>query len=257
MKPIIPTHIVQIRFYAELNDFLPAPRRHIEFEHAFEGMPAVRDVVGSLGVPHPEIDVILVNGISVGLGHRIHDGDRIAVYPVFEALDVGPLQRLRSLPLRITRFALDCHLGRLARALRLLGFDASYQRDVRDPDLIAQARSEGRIILTRDRELLKARVVTHGIWIRSTNPREQVLQVLDRFDLRARARPFTRCTVCNGELAAVYAETVHDEVPPRVWEQPQEYFRCIRCRKVYWRGTHAARLQEFVDAVLGPRTASD
>ena len=254
MKPSFPMHTAQIRFYAELNDFLPAPRRHVEFEHLFDGTPAVRDVIGALGVPHPEVDVILVNGVSVGLGHRIRDGDRIAVYPVFESLDVSPLQRLRSLPLRLTRFALDGHLGKLARALRLLGFDASYQRDVRDPDLIAQARSEGRIILTRDRELLKARVVTHGIWIRSTNPREQVLQVLDRFDLRARARPFTRCTVCNGELAPVYEETVRDEVPPRVQEQSHEYSRCVRCRKVYWKGTHAAWLQAFVDSVLGPRT---
>jgi hypothetical protein len=240
----------RVRFYAELNDFLPEARRHVPFEHAFQGRPAVRDVIESLGVPHTEVDVILVNDVSVGFEHHVHDGDRVAVYPVLEAIDVAPLQHLRPAPLRVTRFVLDGHLGKLARALRLLGFDAAYRRDVRDRELIDRSLAEARIILTRDRGLLKARVVTHGVWIRSADPRRQLEQVLDRFDLRASARPFSRCTVCNGVLAGVLPGEVAGEVPPRVKERAREYFRCLDCRKVYWKGTHVARLEAFVREAL-------
>jgi uncharacterized protein with PIN domain len=247
---LAPLNTIHIRFYAELNDFLPGARRQVTFAHAFKNRPAVRDVIESLGVPHTEVDVVLVNDVSVGFDRRVGDGDRIAVYPVFESIGVEPLQRLRPEPLRVTRFVLDGHLGKLARSLRLLGFDAAYRRDICDRDLVDQSLAEGRIILTRDRELLKARVVTRGTWIRSTDPRGQLLQVLDRFDLRGSARPFTRCTLCNGELAAVPTDDVKDEVPPRVKEQPREYFRCSGCRKVYWKGTHVARLEAFVREAL-------
>jgi hypothetical protein len=247
--------VIRIRFYAELNDFLRGPQRAVTFEHVFEGQPAVRDVIESLGVPHTEVDVILVNGMSVGFDAHVHDGDRVSVYPVFESLDVTPIQHLRPAPLRATRFVLDGHLGKLARALRLLGFDAAHRRDVSGRELVAQAIAGGRTILTRDRELLKARVVTHGVWIRSTDPWEQLVQVLDRFDLRGSARPFTRCTRCNGELLAVSPDDVRERVPPRVRERMREYFCCADCRQVYWKGTHVARLEAFVREALAPREA--
>ena len=239
-----------LRFYAELNDFLPAAVRQQEFERPFDGRPAVKDLIESTGVPHTEVDVILVNGVSVGFEHPVEDGDSIAVYPVFEAIDVLPVQRLRPAPLRETRFVLDGHLGKLARALRLLGFDSEYERNVSDAALIERALSGRRIILTRDRELLKTKRVTHGYWIRSADPAHQIVEVLDRFDLRGSARPFTRCTVCNGPLVVVGLEDVAAEVPPRVGEQPRDYTRCTACGKVYWKGTHVTRLEAFVNRVL-------
>lgn len=244
-------HTAELRFYAELNDFLPEARRQRTFRHTFRGRPAVKDLVESLGVPHTEVDVVLVNGTSVGFGHPVEDGDRVAVYPVFEAIDVAPLQHLRPAPLRISRFVLDGHLGRLARALRLLGYDAAYDRDVSDADLIDRARAESRIILTRDRELLKSGKVTHGVWVRSTDPPTQLVEVLDRFDLRASAKPFSRCTVCNGELVAVTPEDAAADAPPRVRERCREYHRCAECRKLYWKGTHVDRLEAFVRWALG------
>jgi len=250
-------HTAHVRFYAELNDFLPEARRQVSFDHRFDGTPAVKDVIESLGVPHTEVDVILVNEVSVGFDHRIEDGDRIAVYPVFESIDVAPLQHLRPTPLRQTRFALDGHLGKLARALRLLGFDTEYRPDVQDRELIDRAVMERRIILTRDRELLKARDVTHGYWVRTIDPHDQVREVLDRLDLRGSARPFTRCTVCNGDLVAVEAGEVEGEVPPRAWERHRDYRRCSHCRKVYWKGTHFERLEEFVRWALGSTDSTE
>jgi uncharacterized protein with PIN domain/sulfur carrier protein ThiS len=239
-------HTARLRFYEELNDFLPGTLRGREFDRAFDGRPAVKDLIESLGVPHTEVDVILVNGASVGFGHHVEDGDRISVYPVFESLDVAPLQHLRPRPLREIRFVLDGHLHKLARALRLLGFDAEVPRDVRDRALIARSLSEGRIILTRDRELLKNAAITRGYWVRAADPRTQVVEVLDRFDLRASARPFTRCTVCNGDLVATARDEAAREVPPRVLERRRDYRRCSRCGKLYWEGTHVARLEAFV-----------
>jgi len=250
MNARLKPHSARLRFYAELNDFLPAGRRQRSFEQRFDGSPAVKDLIEGMGVPHTQVDLILVNGVSVGFGHRVQDGDRIAIYPVFESLDLAPLQRLRPAPLRETRFLLDAHLGRLAKALRFLGFDSAYEAGVADDELIARARSEHRIILTRDRELLKARTVTHGYWLRATDTRQQLLEVLDRFDLRRDARPFSRCSVCNGELIAVDAREVAPEVPPHVRDSSSEYFRCNGCGKLYWQGTHVPRLEAFVSWAL-------
>ena len=171
------------RFYEELNDFLKAPQRKRTIHVAFQGRPTVRSVVTMLGVPPSEIDLVLVNGRSVGFDHRLGDGDRVAVYPVFEALDITPLVRLRPRPLRRTAFILDVHLGRLARGLRLLGFDSCYRNDFDDPDIIQRALREHRIILTRDRGLLQARAVRHGYWVRACDPEAQIMEVLTRFDL--------------------------------------------------------------------------
>ena len=155
-----------LRFYAELNDYLPAALRQRENTLDFRPPCPVRHLVEIMGVPHTEIEILLINGVSVDLEATVHDGDRISVYPVWEAMDVGPLLRLRDFPLRETRFFADVQLGRLARYLRLLGFDTLFVRDIDDVDLVRQAVAERRIVLTRDRDLLMRRAVTHGCHIR-------------------------------------------------------------------------------------------
>lgn len=235
------------RFYAELNDFLPPGKRQREFEYNFRGSPGIKDAIEANGVPHPEVDLIVVNGVSVGFDYNLSDGDVVSVYPVFEALDVSPIIRLRPRPLRETRFVLDVHLGKLARALRLLGFDSAYDRGAEDAAIIETAAAEQRIILTRDRELLKSNAVTHGSWVRSTDPREQLTEVLERFDLRKQVKPFTRCTVCNGAIEPADTDEARREAPERVRKWCKEYFRCTDCGKLYWKGTHFDRLSDFVD----------
>lgn len=248
-----PARTARFRFYAELNDFLPEAQKQRTFDYCFRGSPGVKDAVEAIGVPHTEVDLIVVNGASVGFDYHLRDGDEVSVYPVFEALDISPVVRLRPRPLRVTRFVLDVHLGKLARALRLLGFDAGYERTAEDADIVKKSASEHRIILTRDRELLKSGAVTHGYWIRSSDPRTQVKEVLERFDLRGQVRPFTRCTVCNGLIEPAALEEARREAPERVKEWCTEYFRCSDCGKLYWKGTHFDRLGEFVDwATEGP-----
>ncbi|HSM92857.1 MAG TPA: Mut7-C RNAse domain-containing protein [Anaeromyxobacteraceae bacterium] len=234
------------RFYAELSDLLPATRRGVAFDHAFEGTPAVKDVIEALGVPHTEVDLILADGQSVDFAWRLRDGARVSVYPVFESLDVGGLTRVLAAPLRTPRFVLDVHLGRLARHLRMLGFDARWSADADDATLAAASSAEHRILLTRDRGLLKRRAVTHGYCVRASDPRRQLDEVLRRLDLLRAIAPFTRCLRCNGALLPVEKALVADRLPPRVRERQATFRRCDGCGRVYWPGTHHARMERLI-----------
>lgn len=180
------------RFYAELNDFLPPERRMASVARPFVDAAPVKDMIESLGVPHTEVDLILANGVSVDFAYVVRDGDRLSVYPVFEALDITPLVRLRPRPLRESRFVLDTHLGRLARYLRMAGFDTLYRNDYSDAELARISLAEKRILLTRDAGLLNRGMVTHGYYVRETTVRRQFAEVMRRFDLRGSVRPFTR-----------------------------------------------------------------
>lgn len=238
------------RFYAELNDFLPPQKRHVAFTYPFEGRPAVKDLIEALGVPHTEVDLILANGESVDFSYTVQDGDRISVYPVFEAFDITPILRVRPKPLRVVRFVLDTHLGRLAAHLRLLGFDTLYRNDYGDEELARISRDERRILLTRDRGLLKRSMVTHGYCVRETDPRRQVVEVVRHFDLLRLIEPFRRCLRCNGLLETVAKEEIADRLPPRVRQHYEEFFRCPTCRRVYWKGSHFERLTALVQDIM-------
>jgi uncharacterized protein with PIN domain len=239
------------RFYAELNDFLPAEQRQRTIPYSFPGAPAVKDAIEALGVPHVEVDLILVGGESVGFSHRLSPGDRVAVYPMFESLDVSGLSRLRGRPLRRPTFVVDVHLGKLARLLRLLGFDTLHTNHYQDDVIVAIAAREGRILLTRDRELLKHNAVTHGYWIRSTQPVQQAREVVRRFDLAGQVQPFQRCMACNGLLKPVAKAEVLPRIPPRVAAWRDEYLLCSGCGKLYWEGSHYPKLEAHIAQILG------
>jgi uncharacterized protein with PIN domain len=240
------------RFYEELNDFLPVGRRKVAFEHDFFGTPALLDVIQAIGVPHGAVDLILVDGRAVDFGYRLHGGERVAVYPMFERLDVGPVSPLRRRPLRRTRFLLDVHLGKLARILRLLGFDSAWDAAWDDEAIIRRSLSERRVILTRDLGILKQRRVTHGYWLRNQEPEAQAAEVIDALDLRSRVQPFTRCLECNDEIHTVDAADVCNEVPPGVLRRFDDFRRCGGCGRVYWRGSHYDRMRERIRCLLNP-----
>jgi uncharacterized protein len=242
---------VELRFYEELNDFLPPGLRKKSFFHHVRGTPSVKDMVEALGIPHTEVDVILVNGESVGFEHRIEGGERVAVYPTFERLDVSSLTRLRSRPLREPKFIADVHLGKLARYLRLVGFDTVYERALDDAVIAARSRDECRIVLTRDRGLLKRKSVVRGHFVRETNADAQLVEVIDAFDLRGQVAPFTRCLVCNGDVRPVERRLVEDRLPRYTAMEYERFRRCGGCDKLYWAGAHFARLESLVASVAG------
>ncbi len=235
----------EFRFYEELNDHLPASRRKCSFTHTFDGAPAIKDVVEALGVPHTEIDLILIDGTSVRFSHRLRGGERVAVYPMFERFDIRPLHRLRPKPLRRTRFVADVHLGRLARCLRLLGFDTLYSTKLDDRSLVEISVRKRRILLTRDVGLLKHRMLTRGYWVRTTDSDRQAEEIVRAFSLEKDLRPFTRCMSCNALLRPVARAVVAGRVPLRVFRRYRRFTYCAGCGRCYWRGTHYRRLEQL------------
>ena len=236
------------RFYAELNDFLPPGRRQ-EFTYEFQRRGSVKDLIEALGVPHTEVDLILVNGVSVDFGYAVQDGDRVSVYPMFESLDIEPAVRLRPHPLREPRFVLDVHLGKLTTYLRLLGFDTLYRNDYSDAELARISSEEGRLLLTRDRGLLKRGVVRHGYYVRATEPFAQLVEVLRRFDLFGAIQPFHRCVRCNGAVEPVAKADVLEFLLPKTRLYYDEFYRCVACGRIYWRGSHYERMERLVDRI--------
>jgi uncharacterized protein with PIN domain len=240
---------IVLRAYGPLNDFLPPERKQAAFTIRFDGRRSVKDAIEGAGVPHPEVELIVRNGEPVSFEASLMDGDRVSVFPTFCTIDLSALERVRpSLPDPI-RFAVDGHLGKLARLLRLLGFDSACRDGAGDQTLASLAARDQRIVLTRDRELLKRRTVMHGYFVRSTQPLQQVAEVLRRYGVRV-VEPLSRCARCNGELRAVAKAAVESRVPPRTRQYYQDFWICDRCGQVYWRGSHWSRLRRLVDSAL-------
>jgi hypothetical protein len=237
----------RFRFYAELNDHLPFGQRHGMVEKQFFVPASVKDMIEGIGVPHAEVDLILVNGESSDFTRLIRNGDRVAVYPVFESIDITPVLRLRPQPLRETKFVLDVHLGRLAGYLRMLGFDTLYSNRASDLELVQISCEEKRILLTRDRGVLKHSAVTHGYWLRETDSRRQAAEVVRRFDLVRSLRPLTRCMVCNEPLRAVSKAEVGGRVPQGILKWCDEFRACAGCGRVYWEGSHCRRMRQWIE----------
>ncbi len=243
---VVPDDDIELRFYAELRDLLPRRHRSGRISHRRIETQSLKDLVESYGVPHTEVEIILAGEVSVGWDYRPRAGERVSVYPVFEAFDVRPLVRLRPEPLRTTRFVLDGHLGALTRRLRLLGFDSRYEVEADDDALVVCSAAEGRILLTRDRLLLRRRAVTHGYLLRSDQPREQLEEVVRRFQLGGSIEPFTRCPACNGVLMDVEKAAIEHRLPPGTRRSYDHFRSCPACGRDYWQGAHHARLERLV-----------
>lgn len=247
---MVPERIVEFRFYEELNDFLPKLKRKKSFTFTFKYNQSVKDAIEALGVPHAEVDLILVNGVSKDFNYTLNNGDYISVYPVFESLDIAGVTKLRNKPLRETKFVLDVHLGKLCKYLRMLGFDVYYRNDLDDDEIVKISITENRIILTRDIGILKNGLVSHGYWVRSQDSKKQLWEVIRRFDLNNELRPFYRCIVCNGLIIEVAKKDIEHLLRENTRAFFNHFFQCQSCRKIYWEGSHFETMQEFVDNVI-------
>ncbi len=243
--------LATFRFYAELNDFLPAIWRQKRFHYpAYDGTQSVKHLIESIGVPHTEAELILVNGEPTDFSYLVKSGDQISVYPAFTSTDIRPPISLRPPLPNPVHFLLDNHLGKLARYLRLLGFDARYfNNDYEDAQLAQLAQDEGHVLLTRDRGLLKRSQVIHGYCLRSRDPQEQVLAVLHRYKLFDQMNPWRRCLRCNGRLHPVDKELVLDRLQPKTKLYYDQFQICETCRQIYWRGSHFKQLEAFLDEI--------
>lgn len=248
---------VRLRFYAELNDFLPLALRKTCFTYSIGPNQNIKHLIEGFGVPHTEVEVILVNGLCVDFDYIVQPDDHISVYPMFEALDIRPLLRLRPRPLRSLRFIADAHLGKVARYLRLLGFDCLFFNDAGDSNLAAISVDQGRVLLTRDRDLLMHRVITHGCFVHATEPKQQLKEIVQRLQLESEYNPFTRCMVCNGLLMAVERSRIEGRLPQRVGENYNEFWCCDECGRIYWKGSHYREMRHFIDTLTPPLTQEE
>jgi uncharacterized protein with PIN domain len=231
---------VTVRFYGALNDFLPRARRGVRFAHHLRAPASVKDTIEAIGVPHPEVDLILLNGDPVDFSALVSGDDDLSVYPRFVGIELDAVTHVGEMPADATRFALDVHLSKLASWLRLAGFDVVVIAD--DAELAKSGGEDARIVLTRDVALLKRGIVRYGAWIRSTDPEWQLAEVLQRFDLAPAVSPFTRCMQCNSPLVTADAAAVSDRLPPRTRERFSNFRECSGCGRVYWQGSHYPRL---------------
>jgi uncharacterized protein with PIN domain len=238
------------RFYAELNDFLPRERRGREITTPCARMATTKHMIEALGVPHTEVELVLVNGEGAGLDALLEEGDRVAVYPRFTRFDVARLAPAPMMPAGRVRFVADAHLGGLARLLRMAGFDTIYDNGLRDDQVEALAAGDERVVLTRDRDLLKRRSIAYGCYVRALKAEDQLQEVVERLDLAERTRPFTRCLHDNGPLRAVAKEAVLDRLPPTVAACQEEFSTCDVCGRVYWKGSHWQRMSAVLDRAV-------
>lgn len=237
---------VTFRFYGDLNDFLPAQSRHAPIRCTCDESAGVKHPIEALGVPHPEVEALVVNGAPADFTYRMRDGDVAEIFPlqgVSLPVDYLPLRPPLAHPIR---FILDTHLGQLAAYLRLLGFDALYRNDYHDEELAHIAADDGRLLLSRDRGLLKRKLVIHGYCVRESEPRLQVASILRRYRLGAALRPWQRCARCNGLLEPVAKAAILERLEPKTKLYYEDFQRCEDCGQIYWQGSHYEHMQGFI-----------
>ncbi|MBI1892241.1 MAG: Mut7-C ubiquitin/RNAse domain-containing protein [Burkholderiales bacterium] len=244
--------VASFRFYAELNIFLAPQWRQLRFSAACARDASVKHMIEALGVPHTEVELILVNAAPVDFSYRIAHGDVISVFPCFSTLELNGLASLREKG--ENRFIADSHLGKLARDLRMLGFDVLYRNDFADNEIADIALTDQRIVLTRDRDLLIRKSIERGCYLYAKRPAEQLHEVLRRYRLAGEARPLTRCLGCNGLLVAVDKAEIRHRLPGRSGACAERFFTCQGCEQIFWDGTHATRMRARVLELLSTPT---
>jgi uncharacterized protein with PIN domain len=238
---------IRLCFHGDLKVFLGSKAGDTEIERRLIEKSSVKDVIESCGVPHPEVDLILVNQQAVGFNHTLANEAEVEVFPVQNGGTVRTDKRLQVID--ISCFVADGHLGGLTRNLRLLGFDVAYSQNADDRQLLAVMARENRALLTRDRRLLMHAIVQHGYWPRSQKPDEQTIEIIRRFNLSESIAPFTRCLRCNGVLEEAPKAEIIDKLEPLTKIYYDQFRRCPGCKQIYWPGSHFRKLQKRIEEI--------
>jgi uncharacterized protein with PIN domain len=242
--------IAKFYFKGQLRDFLKKNQNKNFIEVQFNGHETIKHLIEAIGVPHTEVEALIVNGNYVGFNYFISGGEVVEVYPV----NYKKKTRLKSI-LRDDfegelRFVLDSHLGKLASYLRLLGYDTLYRNDYEDSELAIISHLENRYLLTRDQNLLKRSLVVYGYWVRAQVPSLQLIEVVQRFKLKEKTKPYVRCSLCNGMLIEVPKAEIADKLELKTKLYYDDFRLCIECDQIYWKGTHFIRMEKFFKSFL-------
>jgi hypothetical protein len=238
---------VRLHVYGDLDFFLGSRTRRERIERRLSEKTSVKDVIESCGIPHPEVDLILVNGKAVDFRYAVTGDAEIDLYP--PGIQSSNFKEKRLQVFKISQFVADGHLGKLVRDLRLLGIDVAYDPAAEDRQLVEIASRNDRALLTRDRRLLMHAAVRHGYYLRSQNPLEQTVEVLRRFDLGSMLSPFSRCLRCNALLEPAEKEKVIGQLESLTKIFYDKFRRCTGCGQVYWSGSHFTKLQKRLEEI--------
>ena len=241
---------MKVSVFDELNELLPKKCRFKEFEIKFRGRQSIKHIIESLGIPHTEIGMLANNEQPIDFSYLVQHEDHVAVHPATANNDnySGMFDdgRLVVEP----HFILDNHLGKLATYLRILGFDAIYRNDFQDDELAELSSEEIRILLTRDRGLLKRKIVTRGYLVRENDPKEQIREIVRRFDLSQLAVPYSRCSLCNGLLSSVSKKAIEKDLEILTKEHYHHFKQCSDCHQIYWKGSHFNEMEVFIHSIV-------
>jgi uncharacterized protein len=246
---------IRLKFHGDLPFFLRSKTRPEIIERSLREKTSVKDVIESCGVPHPEVDLVLVDGRPVDFHHPLRTDADVDVYPVGMVPTCFAKNRLQIS--NSTEFVADGHLGTLTRNLRLLGFDIAYDPQAQDRQLLSVMETESRALLTRDRRLLMHAVVQTGYCPRSQNAHEQTIEVVRRFDLFDLITPFTRCLRCNAPLQKVAKADIIEKLEPLTKIYYEQFRRCTGCGQIYWAGSHFSKLQIRLEGMRAQFSTTD
>lgn len=241
-------YIANFEFFGSCLDFV----NNTIFNYEFNDNPSVKDAIEAIGIPHVEIGMIMINGVSKSFEYHIEEKDKIQVYPhnFFKTKTSNNINLLPFKPKKLS-FLLDVHLGTLARYLRMAGFDTLYQsKDYGDAFLAEVASTDNHIMLSRDIGLLKRSKLNYGHWVRNTNPKEQFKEIVQLYNLQNIFKPMSRCIKCNEPITLVKKEKIESIVPSKVYQWKEKFFQCSGCEKVYWEGSHHKNMMELLEEIL-------
>lgn len=233
---------ITLTVHGKLNDFLPNHSIENSVQVPFNQKTALKHIVEVIGIPHPEVGIVQVDGHEAGLNYAVQDGDQVHIFPRV----VAELHYSAEGP----KFVLDNHLGKLADYLRLLGFDVVYAKDWPDGDIAQYAHEQSRILLTRDRGLLKRKIVADGYCVRADDPEQQLAEVVAQYRLNNYVTPFQRCSRCNGKLAPARKEDIIEQLQPLTRKYYDEFTQCAGCGQIYWKGSHFQHMQNMLSPYL-------
>ncbi|MDP2756563.1 MAG: Mut7-C RNAse domain-containing protein [Desulfurivibrionaceae bacterium] len=203
---------------------------------------SVKDIIEALGVPHTEVGRLIVAGREISFAAPGAGDETLEVYPLSPPVDVTTPTVLRPIPLPGITFAVDMNVGKLATLLRMAGFDTLYRNEIADPDLVAVAVREKRILLSKDTDLLKRKEVVFGYLVRKIQPEKQLTEIVHLFGIREQFKPLSRCLRCNALLQPVEKRQILNRLEPLTQTYYHAFHRCPCCDRIYWPGTHRAKM---------------
>ncbi len=207
-------------------------------EYRLERRASIKDIVESLGIPHTEIGTIQVGNRTTDFAFLPGPGQRIRVSEITPPFDVTRPSLLRPAPLETIRFVVDVNVGRLAALLRLTGFDVAYGNSLDDSHIAKLAHCENRVVLTKNRALLKRSKIVFGRLVRAMQPENQLIETLQFFGLTGPHNLFSRCLLCNRELKPVAKADILHRLEPKTKKYFNTFKTCPDCNRIYWRGSH-------------------